>query len=299
MSTAQYIVIGGLVIGCVGFGVWYYIQTQKNYKASISQNLKPFTASIDPTTGVATPFTDASGNPQLTCPAGTTINIVGAFFDISDPFGECTANPGGVIGYLCNPNYKSPQTCSTQNDCPGGQQGIMNCTSAGYCQLVANPSSCPAAISAGATLVKYSTITVGGNSYCVPTDICGPQGPSSSPYGVPNPVCSPLTNNYQCATRDATDSVGNKCNGLSVCSDLSVSDFGPYPCPSLAPPQAPNECIAGYDTYGNPQWNAGRTGYCALPFIPGWPGGAPTGSTTPNPASSSLGYNMHGIYTCV
>lgn len=296
MGAAENIIIGGLVIGCVGFGIWYYIQTRKNYKASVSLAMKPFTASVDPTTGQATPFNDASGNPQLSCPSGTSINVIGAFFDISDPYGECTTSPGGVIGYLCNPNYKSPQTCSTQNDCPGGQQGIMGCVG-GYCQLTPNPSSCPSYISAGGSNLKYASITSGGNSYCVPSDICGAQGPGG--YGVPNSVCSPLTNNYQCAMRDATDSVGSKCNGRSECPDLSISDFGPYPCPGLAPPQSPIECISGYDQYGNPEWNATRAGYCALPFIPGWSGGAPNGSTTPNPASASLGYTMHGIYTCV
>jgi len=274
-------------VAAIGLGIWYFVQTRKNYQTSIGQRLIPFTASVDPTTGQATPFTDAAGNPQLTCPAGKNINIVAAFFDIADPYGECSTSPGGIVGYLCNPSYSSPQGGTTDDDCPGGSAGLMHCNSNGSCQLTPlSSTSCPAG---------YSSKNFSGSYYCIPTDTCGP--------GVPNPICSPASTTNQCATRDATDSVGAKCNGRSECSDLTMADFGPYPCPKLAPPSSSADaCIAGYDTSGNPVWNQARSGYCGLPYSPGWPGGAPANSTpeagTP-PPSSTLGYTMHGLYACV
>ncbi len=288
LSTLAITVLAG---ACIGLAVWYFFVTKGNYKAAIAQQLKPFSATVDPSTGLAGSFTTPSGASQISCPVGTSINIVGAFFDISDAFGECTTNPSGLVGYLCNPSYQSPTKCTTADDCPG-PSGSMNCTSAGYCQLAPNPSSCTS--SPSSPNVNYGYTTIGGVQYCVPTDVCGP--------GIPNPICSPgaanATNQYQCATRDATAKVSSKCNGRGDCFDLQMSDFGDYPCPGLAPTQ----CLGNYGPNGEAVWTSQRTGYCGLPFNPGWQGGPPVGSTPQGSGalpSSSLGYTMHGIYACV
>lgn len=284
MGAGTTLAIIGLSISILGFAIWYILQTRKNYQYSVGQRLIPFTAAVDPTTGQSSAFTDAEGNPQIICPSGTVVNIVGAFYDISDPYGECTSTPAPLIGSWCDPSVPSTQACQTDDDCGSG--GIMKCGSSGFCQLAPFSGSCPEG---------YRSLTSGSNNYCVPDDLCGP--------GIPNPVCSASIGSNQCATRDATDSVGEKCNGRPECSDLSISDFGPSPCPSLAP----TTCISGYQSDGSPIWTVQRgpdfRGYCGLPYLPGWAGGPPSGSTTTGPntinPSTSLGYTLHGIYACV
>lgn len=303
MGAGSKLVIAGLALGCIGFGIWYFIQTRKNYSTAIGQRLIPFTAAVDPTTGIAGAFTNAAGEPQLQCPAGTTINIVGAFFDISDPYGECSAKPSAFIQGMCDPSVATPQACTASDDCNGPGSAYQFCNSSGFCQL--NSQSSASACIPDSNGIPYSPLTIGTKIYCVPTDVCNGSVNLSQP-GIPNPVCSVavLTNTNQCATRDATDSVGAKCNGRPECSDLTMADFGQYPCPNLAP--TTGGCMSPtYDSYGNPQWTAQRTGYCGLPYLPGWTGGPPAApqggnnSGQSNPASSTLGYFMHGLYACV
>lgn len=276
-TTTSKIVIAGLAFGCLALGAWYYVVVKNNYRLAATQVLTPFTAAIDPTTGNLTNggFNNAAGEPQIQCPVGTSVNIVGAFYDIADPFGECTTSPSQLVEFLCNPNVSSPSGCSNDDDCPE-----MTSCSSGVCSLTPQKSStvCPNG---------YSLVNNGGY-WCVPTDICGP--------GIPNPVCSSPNNANACTTRDATTSVGLKCNGRSECPDLDLADFGPSPCPNLPPMQ----CLTTVG--GNLQWTSSRTGYCGLPYNPGWPGGTPPGSTpqgTPAPQSASIGYTLHGLYTCV
>jgi hypothetical protein len=282
MPVGSKITIVVLSAACLGFGVWYFISVRRNTKASQGQMLIPFSASIDPQTGTSTGFMTSAGEPQLLCPSGTSINIVGAFYDIADTFGECTNTPSNIISYMCNPSVSSPSgSCKSDGDCGSG----MTCnTSAGTCSLAAQASGSSTQCPEGTTLVS-----IGGNYYCINNDICG--------GGIPNPVCSPSSGN-QCAMRDATVSVGAKCNGRQACPDLAISDFGPTPCPSISP----TSCISSFDTNGNPQWiNPSRSGYCGLPYLPGWAGGAPYGNPTgtSSPANASIGYTMHGIYACV
>lgn len=288
MGAGSTITIIAISLGCVGLGLWYYFQTRKNYQYSISKRLIPFTAAVNPTTGQAGSFTTPAGAAQISCPSGTVVNIVGAFFDISDPYGECTTKPATLISSWCNPNISTTQACTSNADC--GNEGVMQCGSSGFCQLapVSSASSCPQGYRG-----QPGSGSTSGKTFCVPVDLCG--------AGIPNPVCSASPGTNQCATRDATDSVGAKCNGRPECSDLDISDFGTYPCPNLAP----TTCIDGYDSQGNVVWavdrGPGYGGYCGLPYLPGWPGGAPQGSTGPSttPQSSSIGYTLHGIYACV
>jgi len=270
-----------------------------NQQRSKGKIIYPFTSNIDPETGKDTGFLTRDGKPQLTCPAGTKINIIGAFFDIFDPYGECTADQTDVnplYAFMCIPSLNSDASCKQDSDCPEPSSGRFRCNS-NKCELAPMKSSedCKKFGS------NFAPVTSDNKTYCVDADLCGTNisGVASNTTGVPNPVCSPNNNNYQCAMRDASATVATKCDGKETCSDLSISDFGDFPCTFKNQIQ---KCITGYDGTGAPQWSLNpRTDYCALPYIPGYAGGVPPDSNTNNPAdpSTNLGYKLHGIYTCI
>ena len=290
--TIFMIVFFVLALGLVGVNVW---SSRKNRDIAQSSVMIPFSATIDPTTGQPGSFVTASGAPQLSCPAGSKINIIGAFFDVYDPYNECVVSETQVsplLTYTCDPSAESQAQCSSSVDCwDGAGTNPYTCNSSGKCQLITNfPATvaCPTGMAA----IPYGS---SGGYYCANPDVCLPNNDGS--VNLPNATCTPLNTTDQCANRDASVGVAAKCNGREVCSDLSMSDFGDYPCPGLAPQQ----CISSFNSDGTPNWVGGRIGYCGLPYAPGFNGGVPAGSSTSNasPANANLGYTMHGIYTCI
>lgn len=281
-----------LALGLAATSVW---SARKNRELLQSSVIIPFQATVDPTTGLAGSFVQADGTPQLQCPPGTQINIIGAFFDIYDPYNECVVSESQVsplLTYTCDPSQESQAQCSSSVDCwDGSGTNPYTCNSSGKCQLITNfPSTvtCPP----GLAPIPFGT---SGGYYCANPDVCLPNNDGS--VALPNDTCTPLNVTNQCANRDASASVAAKCNGRSTCSDLSMTDFGEYPCPGLAP----TTCISSFNSDGSPNWVSGRIGYCGLPFVPGSNGAVPPGSATsitslPN---ANIGYTMHGIYTCV
>lgn len=272
-----------LFILVLGLGGLNYFLVTKNNEAAVQQTLKPFSARIDPTTGN---ISKGGFSGQLSCPAGTSIQIVSAFYDIDDPYAVCSSsinNVNPLVAFMCNPSVNGPGTCSknsgSSNQCPSGTE----CQS-GKCKLQSQPSNytgCPK----NAPLTKLSD----GNYYCINSNVCG--------AGVPNPICQPKGvppgNTGGCAIRDASASVSQKCNGRSDCDDLSVKDFGKTPCNFAASP-----CWSQVTSDG-PVWITDRTGYCGLPYGPGWGGGAPAYGSSSDAGSGNLGYTMHGIYSCI
>ena len=285
---------------------------EENFKMAQQQRLTPFSANIDPTTGNAKPFNDVNGNPQISCPAGSTVNIVAAFYNIFDPYNECSlqeSQASPLLTYICDPTKQSSGACSSTSQCPyfvnGVDDGLLPfyCNS-GHCQLQNLPegSACPP----GLTLTEIPTGS--GQYFCVDPNLCGYNIDLVNNGGsavLPNPYCTPSNTQSMCAMRDASASVAAKCNGRQSCPDLTATDFGDQPCTGLTVPST------GCFSFGESgiSWLQGggtdlRTGYCGLPFVPGYQGGPPAlpgGGTggTPDPANANLGYVMHGIYTCV
>jgi len=287
-----------LVIALVVLIVLNFKTVNTNQSTAKNRIIYSFSSNIDATTGKDKSFNNASGQPQITCPAGTKINIIAGFFDVFDPYGECAAaatdiNP--AYAFMCVPSIMSSAACSSDKDCPDFR---FTCdANAKKCRLNEKVDQTKCVPTTGQHFVQM------GN-YCVDMDICGTdiEGAAKTGVGVPNPVCSPgSSSNAQCAMRDASATVAAKCDGRQTCSDLSMEDFGDFPC-SFSP--AVN-CITKYDSNNNPVWsldkNGQRSGYCGLPYIPGYVGGVPPNSSTniSDPPSSNLGYTMHGIYTCV
>jgi hypothetical protein len=294
-SIVTMIVLLFIFIALIGINIW---SANKNYNLALQQTFIPFTSSIDPSTGVAKPFVDVNGNPQISCPAGMKVNIVGAFYNVFDPYNECVNNETDIlpiVPFACDPSQQSQSSCNVDSDCPGNGRGF-SCNSNGKCQLKDQGKGGANACPTGTTLVN-----VGSGYYCVDPNVCGYNidlAKNKGQPGLPNPYCSPSNSSSKCALRDASAFVASKCDGRNSCPDLTAADFGDTPC--ALKPQA---CISGYDNNGNPQWAQGsnqRSGYCGLPYIPGYAGGAPyNGSGNSDPANSNLGYVLHGIYTCV
>lgn len=282
----------GLGVGvavAMGFAVAWYWNMKQNYAYSVSSLLRPFSTTVDPTTGQMVPF-GPGGNPPLQCPSGFGVNILAAYSDVVDPYGACTMNPSPLAEFLCNPSASSPGQCTTNEDCPfyNEVEAPYECVipqgqTQGNCKLASHD------ISSIICKSPLATQIINGQAYCTPPDLCE--------TGIPNSICAP-TSKYQCATRNASATLANACNGQESCSPL-LRDFGDYACPSLAP----ISCFEASDS--GITWISGgttndRQGYCALPFSYGYQGGVPEygSSGVSSNANGNVGYSFHGVYTC-
>lgn len=301
-----------LLIAVVAIGVLTYMRTNGNIIMASQQKFFPFRAAFDPQTGqlAGTGFSTVSGEPQITCPAGSSINIVGAFYDVFDPYGETTqgACPGPTCGVntallsVCNPNVSNGVSCTTDSDCNGGLDPSMQdayvCGAGNKCYLNTNATHCPLAINGGTP--KFGM--------CIDPAVCGYDisGFSVTDIPLPNPTYNNAAN--RCAARDISALVAAQCDGLMTCPNLSTSGLGDYPCPGIGAPPT-NGVINGFNPEtGQPNWIGNTrtdTGYNGLPYIPGYPGGPPgtpnnnTSGLSSVPQNANLGYVIHGVYTCV
>lgn len=46
--------------------------------------------------------------PQIACPVGTTVNIVGAYYEVKDQYGQCTTSPDKNIIDMCKSTPENP-----------------------------------------------------------------------------------------------------------------------------------------------------------------------------------------------
>jgi hypothetical protein len=206
--------------------------------------------------------------------------------------------------------------------------GIFTCGPNGGCQLqVFNPNS-PApsggdydSICSGmqGTLVgSFACIdTSGGNAcnssttqaVCIDKNMCygitynGSDSSGVTPFPTTtiggNQVCAP-GGTGQCAIRDASAYIASKCDGQQTCA-LSTADCGPLPCSNIPVDNCNFDLSSPLS--GEADFTGERVdrGFCSLPFAYGYPGGPALGIQQFNntPASVSLGYQIHGLYTCI
>lgn len=305
MEIWAIIVIVVLFIAIVALGIFFAITTKNNYDLSAQQRLYPFAAVIDPqnpNTVVPLTYTTPTGETgnQITCPAGTKINIVGAFFDIVDPYGMCTPNPNSLVSATCG--GPGSVVCSATKPCtaPG-----MDCEPS---QNPNDPNSyCVAAPCNSSTVLPASTSTT---SWICNSNPALPLTAAQKAQGytgriTPVEICSNLNNNFQnttcangannCAPRDASAYLAKACNGQQTCNATITSDFfGPFPCGGGTfqnPGNVPNAC-SGTQT--------ASSGYCSLPYAPGTDTSfTPTNGGSTAATTFSQGYMVHGLYTCV
>lgn len=307
MAVWSVIVIVVLFVILIVFGILNVVTARNNQILARKQILLPFSATIDPTTGQETGFMNIDGTPQIKCPVGTKVNIVGAFFNVFDPYNECAAKVDQVnpfLAFMCNPavqgvlpSSSGQTTCSGDQDCPY----YMNPDTPFFCNPNTKMCQLKPTTAATCSTVNFDMVNIGGSKYCVERNLCGTNIKNVAGTGVPNPACSPSNSSAKCAIRDASANVAAVCDGRQDCSNLKMADFGDLPCG-----YTPKACISGY-TGSSPDWitstgTNSRSDYCALPYLPGYSGGLPSAaasSDSPVDPNSNVGYTMHGIYTCV
>lgn len=295
-------IILGLIIGLTW---WTERENNLNQQRNI---LRPFAGSIDPNNPGDVHLTmDDGRSSQIQCPVGYNVNIVGAWVEVNDPFGECS-NPSSTFKATCggDSDRASAITCSNDGDCAEGMHCDNNkcmpstCSSSDDCGVnvcpdklgdhctshteCGNPLSCVPV--PGKENEKRCEIdpSKGWCSFCF-NGKCA-QGPTCSnlnPKTFQNNTCANSNETTKCRPRDASAYLAAECDGKNVCNVTwnpnNSRFFGPLPC----------------------RVGTGDPSYGKLPIIPGWHGGAPERAKTTDttPANYKQGYYVHGIYTCI
>lgn len=263
--------------------------------------------------------------PQIQCPVGTHINIIGAYVETNDPFGECYGNSTPAFNVACGNRNLSPgtaKTCKVNSDCPQGTvcDETGQCLPNNTCSVHTDCAQPGDAISACSPTVG-TTCSVEGQYHPTETVLVCRQGrwmldpafgqcmmcdtANSGPgAGVCKniPLCTNITSsgssysnatcsdpNNRCKIRDASAHLAARCDGKTKCLADSTDVWIPSE-PNGAFGPLPCDIKADQSDIT----------YQSLPVIPGWnQGSTPAGGGQGKPASFSQGYYVHGIYTCV
>lgn len=265
--------------------------------------------------------------PQIKCPEGYKINIVGAFIEVTDPYGECGTTPDPTLSQTCGlATDKSNTAFCSKGDCPGGMECMSGkcvpktCTSSTQCGgttkggvvTVCNPKlgeSCKGKPAENGLICINGTFQIDPSApacvACIDPKLGIPISQSSSSQGtcaaMPlcanvkegiNNVCSPVglsNDQYKCRPRDASAYLSSYCNGKQECLGNSRDKW--LPNVKNNNPFGPLPCqIQASSTSGE---------YYSLPIINGWGGGTPNNAKNSAPVTYNQGYHVHGIYTCV
>lgn len=347
-STVVFIVIAIL------FALLTYFQESSNSKKVTSTTSSPFimylppyegwtnnsppNAGINPDGTVSLVTSTGGGTgappvPQITCPVGTNINIINAFFDVVDPYGSCSVSPIPVFGASCGvasdiTTSNVGKVCSTTADCTPG----LACStpqaagSTGTCTLPVCSTSfdCVSAFQNG---VPACPVGTGGtcptpsatNGGCPNGTVCVSGTCQVDPGGmygggcygcntgacVLYPLCqntSPSTGvNKTCGggnvkPRDASAYLANVCDGKSVC--LAGGTSGVWAMPGTG---STSSGEGGNTSFPFGPWPGATdaTTRSSLPILPGWGGTTPPGGSGTAAATFNQGYYVHGLYTCV
>lgn len=322
MKTWMIVLLICLVLVALIFGGSGAYITNENLTLYKNQMLIPFSQKLDPNnTSYLTEVKDGNGNNQLSCPAGTSINIVGAIYEVMDSYGQCSPSPSDAITASCIPGVYSNVSCDPSKNNPGtgGPDTGSNpgCPSGWTCGSTSNGGMCTlrifnsqadaASVCPGPNIVS----TQDGNSLpshpnakywaCTDDNICDANRTQTNGQ---NPVCNSQTGKGRCAVRDVSAYVAAQCEGKQSC-DLDFTQLGPSPCAvnlPLPPAKGGKGCNITIDASGKVLINNITDEYCDLPFSYGFPGGVPSSAGnngTPSPANFNLGYVVHGLFSCV
>lgn len=196
-----------LVLTVIGFSVSGVLAV-KNGQAWQDQLIRPFVGMIGPGNTLVT----SSGDVQIKCPVGKNVRILGAYFEVYDPYSECVTTSGTGA----SKDFQAMCTNSgIQTDCNKILSGCT-CDSSGNCTVnsMAPKESCECA----------HTDSTNGYQNCACSNYTGKNA----------------TNTYNCKSRDASSYLSNYCNGKNTCPVVTDSNqdltsiFGPYPC-NLSP----------------------------------------------------------------
>lgn len=324
-----------LVLAIIIFAVLTFLTERDNKKKQQANVLYPFTAELapptpsvpsqnpgvnqDPAKGLTILGMDGGKEknvPQIKCPPGYKINVVGAFLDPIDPFGECSNKANSTLQMTCGDgkDAASGAACSQDKDCGEGMSCVdgrcapMSCKANFDC--VNNGRACPQTgqSCSSSNPCPEGALCINGkcqldpragacmscvNGKCASMPLCQNVPNTGSGSGL-NSTCSPLLGDkYKCRPRDATAYLAAHCDGKSEClasgdvwlPNKQGGQFGPLPC------KIPVSASSGSSSHPNE--------YAELPVITGWGGGKPANAGSPASATFSQGYSVHGIFTCV
>lgn len=116
---------------CILLGVATYLLQRSNKSLKVNSLMLPFastTVVLDdnkkPTFSVKP---SPNGRQQMTCPSGK-INVLGAFFDVYDPYNSCSTTPNQAYSTECkDPANKNQPICQNLN----GNQQNTTCVDGG------------------------------------------------------------------------------------------------------------------------------------------------------------------------
>lgn len=272
--------------------------------------------------------------PQIQCPAGSKINIIGAFVDVFDPYGQCSTKANSVLeqtcgyqadkssgsvcttgddstcppGMTCSGGRCAPKTCSTHNDCAGqNQAGVtMNPCGESFGETCSSDDDCGSNLKCldSGDGSKQCLINPGETTCMACIDQTTGRKPDSGQQG----TCAvmPFCMNTQKGLNKTCSPVAGDHN---VCRPRDATAYLAAHC------DGKTQCLASGDDFWNPNdpssnpfgplpcrisAKTGETPYATLPAITGWGGGKPTGGERGDDSIRfSQGYNVHGVYTCV
>ncbi|MGV9200666.1 MAG: hypothetical protein ACOC4M_17800 [Promethearchaeia archaeon] len=330
-------VIFVLVLAIIGIAVLTFFVEESNKKKQQANILYPFSGHLTP----PSPPWDVNSNnispgagknpqeglallgarggssfnePQIQCPSGYKVNIVGAFIEVADPYGQCSTKSDSQLQMTCGTgvDLTTAAGCSTDTDCGVG----MECNkSQGVCvpKTCKSNSDCSGTVG-GSILVKACSEKLGdkcgagtdcgegmkcvngkcevdpGSGACMACidGYCASMPTCSYVKDGLNTTCSPFQGDkFKCRPRDASAYLAKHCDGKDSClgpDDVWLPQdpngaFGPLPCKIPA--------------------RSGDPHYSTLPITTGWGGGAPNNGQGQVDPTFTQGYYVHGIYSCV
>ncbi len=275
----------------------------------------------------------SDNKPQLQCPAGTHIEIIGAWTDIVDPNGICSNKPSATFKMSCGfaDDQSAGVFCQDTSDCAPG----MTCSGSGACVPLAckdnigcGSSACgkerPSDSVVGDPCGGAGTFVANDGLVCINNVIhkdpsagqclyCDTRrGDSNSPgYCAQSPSCANLTTSAQnntcidkkCAPRDSSAYVASICDGKRVCTMPGSSSTLMYD-PTKFDIFGPKPCAIDVDVnWKVPGDDGSVSSYEQLPVAAGWGGGQPGSGqyvgAQGQPSTYSQGFFVHGIFNCI
>lgn len=352
-----YIIIAILAIGFVACMITSWFLIKRNDAERKNNNLFPFSGRLAPS-GIWNPsknssnpglsqtpeeglyFTGMNGGvdditPQIICPPDSKINIVAAYLEVIDPYGECSNTPDPTLQRTCgyNPQEENSTaiTCNKRSDCGSGMicspdkkcipqqcSSNTNCFSTNSNIKACNPKlgTCCNSIRDEEDGLKCVTSDVidgcdhiwvadPGKEDCLacidPETGLPPTGNNGFCSTMPTCMLVDKGLNQTCSPSLEDDISSNKCRPRDASAYLSEYCNGKNICLGTKEDTwLPN---ATSNPFGplpcKIPANSEDSNYLSLPIISGWAGGNPPGGKGKAKPSFSQGYYAHGIYQCL
>ena len=351
-----YVVMVVLFILVIVFFVLKYTIDSKNKQDSAKNILYPFSGYLAPPkqTGASKSSTnpgtgsnpqaglclvgqvggEKSTVPQIQCPTGYKINIVGAFFEVNDPYGECSQTVDQTLQLTCgnqlqNPiincsvTSTNPFPCGPGMECYNGKCIPMSCTTSADCIQTGstfNMNSCSANLGKTCTTKTESSTCgsglrcmvgsgqstgtceiypgAGACMACINSDGTAHTGTSTQGTCAFMPTCMGVQSDGKNKVCNASVDTKNQCRPREATAYLAKHCDGKNICLGTTDYWKPNDST--YNYFGPLPCSLSASDandtsdYLKLPLISGW-GGGPPSNTDPDAKSDPVTLNQ-GYY---